>query len=741
MDTTPRYKNDNQTGQFGNQGIVNVAEARETVGSQVQYDARYNVFTNDRQHSEQPESFSNACVVEKVDSNVIPDSPDMCDNDIQTDQNAIKLDDERVELANLITQNDSLTFVHELKQEMHADLMYVESLEKEIDELKSDKAEFLNMYDIILQECSSGVNNSSSPTENSAQKDTQPSTNIHLTSETTTLTIVNAEENNDNQAEDTLFQQDEFINPFSKGYAQEEGIDFKVSFALVARLETVQIFVAFAAHKSFPIYQMDVKTTFLNGSLKDEVYVAQPYGFINPDHPEKVYRLRKALYGLKQASRAWYDELSNFLMSKGFTKVIMAHTNVRRKGRSGHVGGRGDGGGRSLSDHEAAHGWGQISRQTNTSGTRFETNATISFDTRVQKSIQTNTFSTREDEPNTDVSQRQSGSNIIEQVPQDPSKRTIISLDGGEFTDPKNYLDSVHEELKEEVKVDLKEEMKVGLKEEMKAGLKEEMKNELKEEMREELKEEMHEELKEEMRVEIQDMLVDYGIKSRVTYQTKTKQDQMLVILGICLLFDSDINISITIPLLKGFNDRLVMKTFIAEAIFSSSEGYTLMIENPDYRKSQCAKTPSEVQRMRRVPYALDLGSIMYKSAKKSTTAMSSIESEYIAVVEASIEAVWIQKFIDGLRNVVPSNKRPMEMLCDNEPTIAIANDPGILKEARHFQRKYHYIREVIKEREIVLKKVQTYDNVVDPFTKPIPFSKHFEHAMAIGIVHSSSLM
>ncbi|GJZ35435.1 retrovirus-related pol polyprotein from transposon TNT 1-94 [Tanacetum coccineum] len=106
----------------------------------------------------------------------------------------------------------------------------------------------------------------------------------------------------------------------AKGYAQEEGIDFEESFAPVARLEAVRIFVAYAAHKSFPIYQMDVKTAFLNGPLKEEVYVAQPDGFVDPDHPDKVYRLRKALYGLKQAPRAWYDELSKFLISKGFTK-------------------------------------------------------------------------------------------------------------------------------------------------------------------------------------------------------------------------------------------------------------------------------------------------------------------------------------------------------------------------------------------------------------------------------------
>nr|GFB01593.1 retrotransposon protein, putative, unclassified [Tanacetum cinerariifolium] len=102
----------------------------------------------------------------------------------------------------------------------------------------------------------------------------------------------------------------------------EEGIDFEESFAPVARLEAVRIFIAYAAHKSFPIYQMDVKTAFLNGPLKEEVYVAQPDGFVDPDHTEKVYRLRKDLYGLKQAPMVWYDELSKFLTSKGFTKAL-----------------------------------------------------------------------------------------------------------------------------------------------------------------------------------------------------------------------------------------------------------------------------------------------------------------------------------------------------------------------------------------------------------------------------------
>nr|GEY49146.1 hypothetical protein [Tanacetum cinerariifolium] len=222
-------------------------------------------------------------------------------------------------------------------------------------------------------------------------QDKQPTTNIQSTSAPSNHTNVHGEENNDNQAEEDHLLDDKFTNPFyaptqevaessshnignsnvptfnqpqvseyrwtkdhpleqirrnpsrpvqtrrqlttdpkmSKGYAQEEGIDFEESFFPVARLEAVRIFIAYAAHKSFPIYQMDVKLAFLNGPLKEEVYVAQPDGFVDPDHLEKVYQLRKALYGLKQAPKAWYDELLKFLTSKGFAKGLQIHQSPR----------------------------------------------------------------------------------------------------------------------------------------------------------------------------------------------------------------------------------------------------------------------------------------------------------------------------------------------------------------------------------------------------------------------------
>nr|GEZ14705.1 hypothetical protein [Tanacetum cinerariifolium] len=106
----------------------------------------------------------------------------------------------------------------------------------------------------------------------------------------------------------------------ARGYRQEKGIDFEESFASVARLEAIRIFLAYATHKNMVIYQIDVKTAFLNGNLWEEVYVSLSDGFVDPDNPNHVYKLKKALYGLKQALRAWYDMLSLFLISQDFSK-------------------------------------------------------------------------------------------------------------------------------------------------------------------------------------------------------------------------------------------------------------------------------------------------------------------------------------------------------------------------------------------------------------------------------------
>ncbi|GJY58380.1 retrovirus-related pol polyprotein from transposon TNT 1-94 [Tanacetum coccineum] len=117
----------------------------------------------------------------------------------------------------------------------------------------------------------------------------------------------------------------------ARGYRQEEGIDFEESFAPVARLDAIRIFLAYAAHMNMIVYQMDVNKAFLNGIMREEVYVSQPDGFVDQYNLNHVYKLKKALYGLKQAPRAWYDLLSNFLLSQEFSKGTVDPTLFIRK--------------------------------------------------------------------------------------------------------------------------------------------------------------------------------------------------------------------------------------------------------------------------------------------------------------------------------------------------------------------------------------------------------------------------
>nr|GEZ29175.1 hypothetical protein [Tanacetum cinerariifolium] len=179
------------------------------------------------------------------------------------------------------------------------------------------------------------------------------------------------------------------------------------------------------------------------------------------------------------------------------------------------------------------------------------------------------------------------------------------------------------------------------------------------------------------------------------------------------------------------------------------------MQEKLKLSKSQGASTPAEMKRMQNVPYAsavtdlksqtgyvfvLNGGAVDWKSAKQSIFATSSAEAEYITAFDAYKEAVWVRKFISGL-GVLSTIEEPISMYCDNIGAIAIANESGIAKGARHFRAKVHYLREVIEFGDIKLEKVHTDDNLADSFTKALAFPKHSEHTKNIGMLPASSLM
>ncbi|WJX13359.1 hypothetical protein P8452_03755 [Trifolium repens] len=120
----------------------------------------------------------------------------------------------------------------------------------------------------------------------------------------------------------------------AQGYNQEEGIDYEETYAPVARLEAIRLLLAYACNMNFKLYQMDVKSAFLNGYINEEVYVKQPPGFEDNEHPDYVFKLKRALYGLKQTPRAWYDRLSKFLIKNGYSRGKVDTTLfIKRKGK------------------------------------------------------------------------------------------------------------------------------------------------------------------------------------------------------------------------------------------------------------------------------------------------------------------------------------------------------------------------------------------------------------------------
>ncbi|GJY22927.1 retrovirus-related pol polyprotein from transposon TNT 1-94 [Tanacetum coccineum] len=398
---------------------------------QVQNHDESNVFANERRHSEQPESINDTYVLEKDDSNVTPDSSNICNNDNQENKTILKqlkkanasltqelkecrtnLDetgralgeatscrdsclialqnkqnelekssfrnptahDMEVLIKSLLmplsikTINDSYCFVHELKTEMHEDFEYRESLEKEIDELESEKADFSNIYDILLEEFTlqnlpknrkqveihsnvlkPGMHRIATSTKQNREPQlphASRNTNPHVSKSTgvTHPTSVSRPQLKSYQVKDKVVPNISQVKFTKKevedhhrlylnvmGYRQEEGIDFEELFAPVARIEAIRIFFANAATKNMIIYQMDVKTAFLNGDLQKEVFVSQPDRFEDQENPTHVYRLKKALYGLKQAPRAWYDTLLKFLLANNFFKGAVDPTIFTRK--------------------------------------------------------------------------------------------------------------------------------------------------------------------------------------------------------------------------------------------------------------------------------------------------------------------------------------------------------------------------------------------------------------------------
>nr|GFB58980.1 retrotransposon protein, putative, Ty1-copia subclass [Tanacetum cinerariifolium] len=406
----------------------------------------------------------------------------------------------------------------------------------------------------------------------------------------------------------------------AKGCTQTYGVDYEETFSPVADIRVIRILIAIATYYDYEIWQMEVKIAFLNGFLEEEIYMEQPKGFIDPNHPRKVCKLQRSIYRLKQASRSWNKRFDEEIKKFGFY-------------------------------------------------------------------------------PNLDEScvyQKANGSNVI-----------FLSLYVEDIILMGNHILSL-----QEVKTYLGKCFSMK---------------------------------------DLEEAAFILGIK---IYRDRSKR------------------------LIRLSQDAYLDKIPKRYRMDNSKRGSIPMQVDLHLSKSQCATTSAEMKRMQNVSYASAVGSIMYavRCTRPDVEFAQNITSRF---QHNSGEAYWttVKNILKYLRNTkdaflvyggdleaelrvncycdagfetdrddtkyqtVPLNDYPIKMNCDDSAAIIMAKESGIQKGARHFKRKYHYVRECIETSEIDIGKVHTDDNLADPFTKALAGPKLTRHARSMGLPPASCFM
>ncbi len=451
----------------------------------------------------------------------------------------------------------------------------------------------------------------------------------------------------------------------AKGFTQTYGVDYEETFSPVADVKAIRILLAIAAYYDYEIWQMDVKTAFLNGHLAEDVYMVQPEGFQHPKHPNKVCKLQRSIYGLKQASRTWNKRFDDEIKQFGFTQnldepcvymrasgsivvfLILYVDDILLMGNNIPM----------LQDVKS---WlGKCFAMKDLGEAAYVLGIKIYRD-RSKRLL--------------GLSQSAYIDKILKRFKMDASKRGTLPMQH-HVNLSKTQGPSTPAEVAR---------MK-GIPYASAVGS-----------------------IMYAVRCTRPDVAFTQNITSR--YQQNPGESHWTAVKNILKYLRNTKDMF----LVYGGVEGELGVTCYTDASFETDR---------DDSRSQTGYV-----------FVMNGGAVDWKSAKQSTTAMSSTEAEYIAASEATMEAVWIRKFISGL-GVVPSNERPMNMYCDNSGAIIIANEPGVQKGAKHYQRKVHYIREIIQMGEINLLKVHTDENVADPFTKPMSCTKHLEHARTLVFV------
>ena len=450
----------------------------------------------------------------------------------------------------------------------------------------------------------------------------------------------------------------------AKGFTQTQGIDYEETFSPVAMLKSIRILLAIAAYYDYEIWQMDVKTAFLNGHLLEDVYMVQPEGFVDPKNPNKVCKLNKSIYGLKQASRSWNLHFDQKIKTFGFIKnedepcvykkssgsyitfLILYVDDILIIGNNIQM----------LKDVKA---WLEKCFAMKDLGEAAYILGIKIYRDRSKRLL--------------GLSQSTYIDKVIRRFSMQDSKRGLLPMAHGTILNSEQCAKTEEEKKKMErvpyasaigsimyamlcTRPDVSYALSITSRYQQNPG-------------------ESH----------------WAAVKNILKYLRRTKD--MFLIYG-------------------GLDEELSVKCY-TDASFQTDR---------DDSRSQTGYV-----------FILNGGAVTWKSSKQSVVAQSTCESEYNAASDAAKEAAWMKKFITDL-DVVPSIKKPIEILCDNTGAIALAKEPRLHQTTRHILRKFHYIRETIERGDIVISKVHTDLNLADPFTKPLPQAKHEEHAGKIGL-------
>eukprot|EP00253_Pinus_taeda_P016890 PITA_16890 len=396
-----------------------------------------------------------------------------------------------------------------------------------------------------------------------------------------------------------------------KGYKQQYGRDYEETFALVARMETMRAVLSIAAQNKCKVYQMDVKSAFLNGVLKEEVYVEQPLGYEKKGEEHKVCKLKKALYGLKQASRAWYSRIDSYLLDNEFDKCEGEPT-VYIKEKDGKI----------------------LIVVLYVDDVIFTDN-----DDQLIKNFKS---VMKEEFEMTDMGFLRYFLGI-----------EVDQNEKGIFISQARYVKQVLSRFKEECKAAITPTV-MGLK------------------------------LSREDSSKDFDPSLYKSIVGSLMYLTATKPDIMYAV-----------------SLISRFMER-------------PKEAHWQIVIGLEV---------SMIGRALPVMFSMSSGAISWASKKQSIVALSTAKAEYVVATAAACQAVWMRRM---LRSLGQEQAKATVIFCDNNSAIALSKNSVFYKRTKHIDTRFHYIRELVNNGEIVLEHCRTQEQVVDILTKPLD-QKSFE--------------